>query len=272
MKKFFKLIMLVMILAVVTMSCTKVESGYVGVKVHLLGGDKGVDNEVVGVGRYWIGPNVDLYTFPTFQVNYTFTKDPTEGSPDTEEFIFQTSEGMECSVDLGVSMHFDKDKIATMFQTYRKGVDEIRGTVVRNILRDNLNKLTSTVPVESVYGEGKARLLDTLQLVCKNQLAASGIIIDKIYLIGSIRIPTTVKNALDAKVQATQEAMKIENKLRAAEAEAKIKVVNAEAEARANEVLMRSITPTYIQYIATQKWDGKLPNVTSGAIPFINVK
>ena len=36
-------------------SCAKVEAGYVGVRVNLLGGNKGVDSEVLGVGRYWIG-------------------------------------------------------------------------------------------------------------------------------------------------------------------------------------------------------------------------
>lgn len=48
-------------------SCAKVEAGYVGVRVNLLGGNKGVDSEVLGVGRYWIGWNQELYLFPTFQ-------------------------------------------------------------------------------------------------------------------------------------------------------------------------------------------------------------
>ena len=51
-------------------SCAKVEAGYVGVRVNLLGGNKGVDSEVLGVGRYWIGWNQELYLFPTFQQTY----------------------------------------------------------------------------------------------------------------------------------------------------------------------------------------------------------
>ena len=38
-------------------SCRKVPAGYVGVKVYLLGGAKGVDSEKLGVGRHFIGFN-----------------------------------------------------------------------------------------------------------------------------------------------------------------------------------------------------------------------
>ena len=38
-------------------ACSYVPAGNVGIKVNLLGGDKGVDSEVLGVGRYWIGWN-----------------------------------------------------------------------------------------------------------------------------------------------------------------------------------------------------------------------
>jgi len=57
----------------------KVEAGYVGIRVDLLGTDQGVSNDEVGPGRYWIGINEDLYRFPTFAVNYVWTQDPNEG-------------------------------------------------------------------------------------------------------------------------------------------------------------------------------------------------
>ena len=54
-------------------SCTKVPAGYVGVKVYLLGGSKGVDSEVVGVGRYWVGMNEEMFKYPTYQINYVYS-------------------------------------------------------------------------------------------------------------------------------------------------------------------------------------------------------
>jgi regulator of protease activity HflC (stomatin/prohibitin superfamily) len=264
--------------------CERVPVGYAGIKVNLLGSEKGVDSELLSVGRYWLGWNEELHLYPTYQVNYVYTRDTTEASPTNEEFTFQTREGMECSVDLGVAMRFEYDKLTVMYQTYHKGEEEIRGVVVRNTIRDALNKIAGTMPVEYVYGEGKGKLIDSVLAVVRSDLAGTGIGIDKIFLIGSIRIPQSVKNALDAKVKMTQDAQTAENEVRKAEAEAKIKIaqaegnaqsvlVNAKAQAEANRAISASITPTLVNYMAVQKWNGALPTYSGGgAIPFINIK
>lgn len=273
----FLLIAVVGLFLTTTMSsCSKVPAGYAGVKVYLIGGNKGVDNEVLGVGRYYIGFNEELFLYPTYQVNYTFTQDSTEGSEDNEEFSFQTKEGMECEMDLGVAMHFEPSKISKMFQTYRKGEEEIRGIVVRNTIRDALNKVGGTMPVEYAYGEGKAKLVDTVKTIVKTQLFESGIVIDNVYLIGSIRIPDAVKTALNAKITATQKALEAENKVKQAEAEAKIKIAQAEGEAKAMDVKGDAIrrNPSILQQAAIEKWNGILPVYMGGnaPMPFLNVK
>lgn len=70
MKKIIACVTLVFILAfgIYALTCIeKVEAGYVGVKVNLLGSSKGVDTEKLGVGRYWVGINEQLFTFSTAQ-------------------------------------------------------------------------------------------------------------------------------------------------------------------------------------------------------------
>lgn len=261
-----------------SLGCSKVPAGTVGVKVYLLGTNKGVDREVLGVGRYWIGINEELYIYPTYQVNYTFTSDETEGSIDNEEFTFQTNEGLSCSMDLGVSLHFDKSEISNMFQKYRKGPDEIRSVVVRNTIRDALNKVASGMPVEAVYGAKKAELIDLVQKLVTDQLTPSGIIIDKISIIGSIRLPEEIKSALDSKVAATQKAQQSENELRRAEADARKVVAMARGEAEANAIRSASLNDKIISMAkienerqAIHKWNGALPTVSGGAIPFLNI-
>lgn len=275
MKKIFGFL-LIAIMAISMTSCNDVEAGYVGIKVKKFGSDKGVSSEVLGPGRYYAGWNTDIHTFPTYQVNYTFTESSTEGSPDNEEFVFQTSEGMQCSADLGVSMHFEKESISTMFQTYRKGVEEIRGVVVRNAIRNALNKVSSTMPVETVYGAGKAKMIDTVRIIVKNQLAPTGIFIDNIYLIGAIRIPESIQKAINAKVEMTQLAQKAENGRRTAEANAAIAIAKAKgeaesmltvarAEAEANRLRQSTLNELLIKQQWIQKWNGELPTYSFGA-------
>lgn len=59
---------------------------------------------------------------------------------------------------------------------------------------------------------------------------------------------------------------------------APLKVAQAEAEAQALRLQKQEITPELIklreieaQRLAIEKWNGVLPNVTGGAVPFINV-
>lgn len=269
MKNALKISLFLVLLVSVT-SCTNVPVGNVGIKVYKLGGAKGVDTEVLGVGRYWIGWNEELHLFPTYQVNYTYTRESNEGSPDNEEFMFQTREGMECSMDLGVAMHFEMNSIVKMFTTYRKGQEEIRSVVVRNTIRDALNKIAGNMPVESVYGAGKGLLVDSVYKMVSSSLAPTGILIDKVSLIGSVRIPESVKEALDSKVRMTQEAQRAQNEVAKAKAEADIQTTKARGEADAlkikgegeayyNQKVSSSLTPQLVEMKRLEKWDGHYP-------------
>lgn len=268
--KYLMLALVAVVMSATFTSCSKVPAGYVGVKVNLLGSEKGVQQEVLGVGRYYIGFNEELFIFPTYQVNYVYTQDPTEGSKDNEEFTFQTVEGMVCEADLGVAMHFEKEAIAKMFQTYRKGEDEIRGIVVRKEIRDALNRVAGHMPVEYVYGAGKGALIDTVKAIVKTKLAPNGIIIDDVSLIGAVRIPKSIEDALNMKVKMTQDAQKAQNEVAKAKAEADIAVakahgvadskrIAADAEAYYNQKVSSSLTPAIVEMKRLEKWDGRYP-------------
>ena len=264
-------------------ACTDVPAGNVGVKVFLLGGEKGVDTETLGVGRYWIGWNEDLYIFPTFMQNYVWTKDPAEGSPNDESISFQTADGMTANADIGISYSLDPDKIAIIFQTYRRGVEEITDTFLRNMVRDALVKQASNKPIEYVYGAGKAELIAAVQKDVSDQVGKIGIKIDKIYWIGEIRLPPVVLESINNKNAATQMAQQRQNEVAQAKAEADKKIEDArgqaesilrvaEAQAKANKLLADSLSSEFVQYQAITKWDGQLPKMTgSSAIPFIDV-
>jgi regulator of protease activity HflC (stomatin/prohibitin superfamily) len=118
-----------------------------------------------------------------------------------------------------------------VFQTYRRGVDEITDTFLRNNVRYAFSEVSSTMSVESVYGEGKAELMKQVLERVQGKVASVGIIVDDIYLVNSIRLPDNVVKALNSKIEATQRAQQRENELR--EAEAKKNVAKAEGDAAA---------------------------------------
>lgn len=263
--------------------CEKVPAGYKGVKVYLLGGAKGVEAEEKGVGRCWIGWNEELYLFPVFTQNYVWTKDKDEGSPNDESITFQTMEGLTVNGDFGISYSVKPDKVSEIFQKYRKGIEEITDVFLRNMVRDALNAEASTKPVEYVYGQGKAELMTAVEERVRTQVS-NYLNIDRIYLIGSLRLPQAVIQALNDKISAKQRAEQRENELREAEAEAKkvaaaakgqadAILLQANAQAKANEVLSKSITPTLVQYETVKRWDGVMPRFVGGegGIPLLTI-
>ncbi|MGE8519719.1 MAG: SPFH domain-containing protein [Alcaligenes faecalis] len=257
-------------------ACSKVPAGHVGVKVHLLGGEKGVDTEELGVGRYWVGWNEDLFLFPTFTQNHTWT--------DKERLSFQTVEGLAVSADVGISYHVNPAKVTSVFQKYRKGIDEITDIYLRNMVRDALVKRASSLGIESVYGAGKASLIEQVQADVAGQTGDIGITIEKIYWVGELGLPETVVGSINAKIQATQMAAQRQNEVAQARAEAEKAVAAAKGEAEARLTLATAEAdairikgdalrqnPGVVSLSAIEKWDGKLPVYSSDTVPFIQI-
>lgn len=266
-------------------ACDRVPPGNVGVKVNLLGGDKGVDTEELGVGRYWLSWNEELYLFPTFMQNYEWTADSRPGSEIDESFSFQTVDGMVATADIGISYSIDPDSVTEIFQTYRRGVDEITDTFLRNMVRDALVKEASNKTIEYIYGAGKTELIEKVQEAVRAKVAELGINITQIYWIGEIKVPQQVMASINAKITATQLTQQRQNEVAQTKAEADKKIEEArgqaesllkvaEAQAKANRILAESLTSELVSYLAIEKWNGTLPTtmLPDTAVPMINVQ
>lgn len=249
-------------------ACSRVESGYVGVKVNLLGDDKGVQQEVLGAGRYWIGMNEELYIFPTFQQNCAWTAGESDGkgcseSLGDEAIRFQTIEGLTVKADVGVAFTVQREAVPELFQTFRKGIVEISDSYVRRVVQDAFITAASTKKIDFIYGEGKATLLKEVSEAVRNTLKPKGITVDSVFFLSDLIVPQEVTNAVNAKIQATQMAQQRENE-----------VAQARAKAEAESIKLRAAALRESSDVATlnaiEKWDGKLPQyMGTQAIPFI---
>lgn len=256
--------------------CSKVPAGYKGVIVNLYGSDKGVGEQSVGVGRYYLGWNSELYLFPTFLQNYSWKND--------QAITMQTSEGLSIRTDAGITYSIQPDNVVKVFTKYRLGIEEITNTFLHNMVRDAMNEVASTMTVEQIYGAQKETFITKVNAIVKKEALSNGIEVDKIYLVGSFELPGTVINSINSKIQASQNAMKVENEIATnraqaqktvveAEARGKQILINAESQAKANKILAESLTPEFVSYQAILKWNGELPKMTgTSPIPFINVK
>ena len=247
-----------------------------------------MDSEVLGVGRYWIGWNQELYLFPTFQQTAAW-----QGQREHGAFQFQSREGLSLSADVSLSFTVNPNMVSVLFQKYRKGIEEITNVYLYNMIRDVMVQAASSRTAESMYGDGKSDFLAEINQLVREKMQPIGINIDYIAIVGNVWLPRNVKAAIDEKVKAGQLAAQRETEVATAKAEADKTVATAEGEARskkeiadatayailteakaqeeANRILAKSLTPELIQYNMATKWNGVLPSVTSGAVPFLNL-
>lgn len=260
----------------VLMNTETVQAGYVGVRVNLYA-DKGVQNETVGTGRYFLGINEKMFQFPTFNqlVNYN--------SP----FTFQTSDAMDVTATVGVEYNIDPSKAATIFATYRKGIEEITDVNLRQYISDALIKNAVTMDINQLTQGGKTKLLESVTADIRKKLDPVGIRIVKLSWMTDLRYPEQVRQSINAKIEATQRALLRENEVAqskaeaekvrvAAQGEADARLTRARAEAEAIAIKAKALrdNPGILQLNAIDKWDGKLPvYMTDGAaMPFVPVK
>ena len=78
--------------------------------------------------------------------------------------------------------------------------------------------------------------------------------------------------SIEAKQVAEQAAQKAENDLTRIKVEAEQTIAAAKAEAESQRLQSLTITTNILQLRAIEKWNGILPQVTSGATPFIDLK
>ncbi|HAK60423.1 MAG TPA: HflC protein [Nitrospiraceae bacterium] len=112
----------------------------------------------------------------------------------------------------------------------------------------------------------------------KEQLVSRGIIIQELS-ITDFEFSAEFNKAIEAKQTAEQNALKAKRDLDRIKVEAKQKIASARAEAESLRIQRQVISPNLLklreieaQMKAIEKWDGKMPNVTGGAVPFIQVQ
>ena len=273
--------------------CNKVPAGNVGVKFYLLGGDKGVDHEILTPGRYWIGMNEELFLFPTYIQNYVWTQDKKEGSENDESITFDV-EGMKFGADIGIEYTVNPVMVPTLFQQYKKGINEITDVHLRNMARNAFVNFSAKMKVDEVYGTGKAALLANVLKDVQDKAGPNGIEVANIFLIGSLRFPPSVTKAIEAKINAAQMTIQRQNEVLqeranadkataiakgkadaavlAATGEADAIMIVAKAQGDANRTISKSLTNAVLEFRKLEKWNGVLPQVTGGATPFIAMK
>lgn len=236
-----------LIVSIVFCACTltRVDVGYVGVKVKLAGSDRGVQDMQLKTGWVWYNPlSEQVIEFPTSVQNIILTKDPHEGNEPKdkdekthgvdESLTFSSIEGVNVNADVGFSFHIEPTKAPHLYAKFKQ--NDMRALAygyMRNVLREAFNDEASKMPVQEIYGVGKSKMLAGVTKRVQEKLGQDGVMVDQLTINGALRLPQNVADAINNAMAATQQAIQSENKVRQVKAEADQAVAAANGAAEA---------------------------------------
>jgi regulator of protease activity HflC (stomatin/prohibitin superfamily) len=259
-KQILTIIGVVIATIILIMSCERIDAGHVGVKVNLYGSQKGVDGITEVTGIVFYNPlTTKVYEFPTFVQHKEYTKE--------ESFTINSKDGSEFQVSPIVNYQVISDKVPFIFAKYRRNLEQIENGFLKTSVYDAFRIATNGYTADSLISNREGFELK-VRSILEKQLKAEGFMIQQ--FTSNLVYPKTFVDAINAKNNAVQQALKAENDVKTAEANAKIKVANAEgnakamltnakAEAEAYRLKQQTLTTLLIQQQFIEKWDGKLP-------------
>jgi regulator of protease activity HflC (stomatin/prohibitin superfamily) len=274
----------------------RVDAGHVGIRVKLAGSDRGVQDMPVVTGWVFYNPiSEQIIIFPTSVQNVVWSSNPHEGRPIDESITFSSSEGVNVNADVGLSFHIEPNLAPKLYGRFRQNdMMALADGYVRNTVREAFNDVASKIPVQDVYGAGKSKMLAEVTQKCRDVLGKDGFVIDQLTINGALHLPQNVADAINRAMEATQNAIQSENRVRQVKAEAEQAItkatgaaeaarqeaqgeadailIRARSEAKANEIIRLSISASVLQYRALEHWDGKLPTYNGGGqLPLLTI-
>jgi regulator of protease activity HflC (stomatin/prohibitin superfamily) len=242
------------------MSCERIDAGHVGVKVNQYGDNKGVSDVTEVTGMVFYNPIThSIYEFPTFIQHKEYTGD--------NSFVVNSKDGSEFHVSPIINYSVKREKVPSIFAKYRRSLEQIEEGFLKTSVFDAFRLATNKYTADELIGNRQAYEVEVRRIL-EGQLLAEGFIVNQ--FTSNLVYPATFKQAIEAKNNAVQAALRAENEVKTAEAQAKIKVATAEgnaqamltsakAEAEANRMKQQTLTPLLLQLEFINKWDGKLP-------------
>lgn len=241
----------------------RIAAGNVGVRVSGYGDAKGVQKVELGTGTIHYNPLTEqVFQFPTYLQNYTWTKDSSEGSEGDESLSFNTKDGIVVNTDVNVQFTYQRDRVDEIVQRYRTDADTIRNGVIRGAVRDAINKEAGKYSLTQSFGEKKAAILEDAT-ASLNKRFSPNVTFEAVSFVGALRVAESVQNQLNEAAKASFEAKEAESNLAVAKTNALIAVEKGKEQ----RALNASLSPALIQKQWIEKWDGKLSVYNGGSNP-----
>jgi regulator of protease activity HflC (stomatin/prohibitin superfamily) len=229
------------LLGIIISSFVQIDAGYVGV-TKLFGKVQAV---VLNSGLHVINPLYEVERLDVRTQNYTMSGTNDEGHKSGDDAIrVLTADGLEVTIDLSVLYHVIPSEAPRLIrETGINYEDKIIRPVSRTKIRDNAVYYEAVALYSTKRDEFQARIFKTID----DEFKKRGLLLE-VLLVRNITLPNAVKGSIEQKIQAEQDAQKMQFVLQKEKQEADRKRVEAQGIADYQRIISESLTDRQLQY------------------------
>lgn len=218
-----------------------------------------VQDNVLESGLHIINPFVEITTFNVRTQNYTMSAKNNEGQVQGDDAIrVLSSDGLEVTIDLSVLYKVNPLRTPYILQNIGENYeDNIVRPITRTAIRDNAVSYQAV----DLYSTKRKEFQFNITKTISDNFIKNGLEVQQI-LVRNITLPATVRASIESKIQAEQEAQKMQFVLQKERQEADRKRVEAQGIADYQKILSTGLTDKQLEYqsILAQKDIALSPN------------
>jgi regulator of protease activity HflC (stomatin/prohibitin superfamily) len=219
----------------------QIDAGQVGVQ-KLFGK---VDERVLESGLNIVNPLVEVTTFDIKTQNYTMSATHEEGDQSGDDAIrVLTSDGLEVVIDLTVLYRVAPAKAPAILREIGR---DYKNIVVRPITRTKIRDNAVYYDAVSLYSTRRDEFQNRIFKDIEENFRNRGLFLEQL-LIRNINLPASVKQTIESKINAEQEAQKMTFVLQKEKQEAERKRVEAQGIADYQQILSTGLSDRQLQY------------------------
>jgi regulator of protease activity HflC (stomatin/prohibitin superfamily) len=239
--------LLMILLGFLISSVVQIDAGYVGVK-KLFGK---VQSDVLVSGLHVVNPLIETEKLDSRTQNYTMSGIHDEGAKSGDDAIrVLTSDGLEVTIDLSVLFRLIPEEAPRLVREIGSDYeDKIVRPITRTRIRDNAVYYEAVALYSTKRDEFQQRIFKTIE----DDFKKRGLLLENL-LVRNITLPASVKAAIEQKINAEQEAQKMQFVLQKERQEAERKRVEAQGISDYQRIISESLSDKQLQYEQIKAW------------------
>ncbi|HKB07313.1 MAG TPA: prohibitin family protein [Candidatus Polarisedimenticolia bacterium] len=175
-----------------------------------------------------------------------------------------SEEGLIITLDTSLLLRLDAQKAADVYQKIGPGYVDV---VVEPTLRSAIRSATAAHNANALYTGAREEVAKQVQTELEQKLGPRGIVIESV-LLRDIQLPAMLKQSIESKQQAEQEALRMTFILQKEKQEAERKRIEAQGIADFQRIVAQGISPQLLEWKGIEATE-KLANSTNSKVIMI---